>query len=521
VGRLRRLAEEDFERAWAEGGKLIEREGRKFWLRGEGKPHPLYELIQRLREVLLKLGFRETTVPMIVGKQEVYAQYGIEAPVILDRVFFLAELERPDIGISRKKLEEIRQAIPGFDQIEVLQDVFRKYKLGQISADDLIEEMAKELRIGEEEAGKVLSLFREFRELRPAPTDLTLRSHLTAGWFDILRELRRRKQLPIQLFSVGPKFRREQRLDETHLYESWTASIVAMAEEFTLEDGKEIARSIFEKLGHRAEVIMKSTTSRYYAPGTEFEVFLRHPITREPLEVGDGGLYSPVALANYDIPHPVFNLGIGLERLLMVETGATDVRVLVYPYRYLPLELSDEDLARLIRIKEKPVSKIGGEIARSIVKTAEEHAGEPSPCEFTAFEGEIGGRRVVVKVLEPEEGTRLIGPAAFNEVVIYQGNIVGIPPKGWEEKELIRRAREQGVRTGIRLIEAFAALAAREIERAGEGGKARAKLRVRGVKLPSDINLEVDEVAQQYITSKQKTIDVRGPVFTTVIADFE
>jgi O-phosphoseryl-tRNA synthetase len=519
IRRLRQLAEQDFERAWQEGGKLVEREGRRFEPAAKGKTHPLYDLIQRVRGVLLKLGFTEIPVPMIVDKREVYRQYGAEAPVILDRVFFLATLERPDIGISKRKLEEIRRAVPGFDRVEELQAVFRRYKLGQIAADDLVEVISRELGIDEQRAGRILSLFEELRELRPVPTNLTMRSHLTSGWFEVLQAMRFRESLPIQLFSVGPKFRREQRLDESHLYESWTASLVVMAEELTLEDGRELTRRVFRELGHEPELRLKAATSRYYAPGTEFEVFLKHPRTGEPLEVGDGGLYSPVALANYGIPYPVFNLGIGLERLLMVETGETDVRALVYPYRYRPLELSDEQLAELVRLREEPVTEVGRAIQEAIVRTAREHADAPSPCEFTAFEGELEGRRVVVRVVEPEAGTRLIGPAGFNEVRVYDGNVVAVPPSGWEEDEFLKAVRERGVSTRITFIEAFAARAAAEIERAARAGERSVRVRVRNVKQPSDINLELDEVAQRFITSRRKRIDVRGPVFTTVVAE--
>jgi O-phosphoseryl-tRNA synthetase len=35
----------------------------------------------------------------------------------------------------------------------------------------------------------------------------------------------------------------------------------------------------------------------------------------------------------------------------------------------------------------------------------------------------------------------------------------------------------------------------------------------------SDINLGMDSAAQRYITSNNKRIDVRGPIFTTVSAE--
>lgn len=124
-----------------------------------------------------------------------------------------------------------------------------------------------------------------------------------------------------------------------------------------------------------------------------------------------------------------------------------------------------------------------------------------------------------MRVVEPESNTKLIGPAGFNEVYIYDGNVVGLPPKGWKDDVFLSSVREKGLATNIRFIDAFAALAASEIEAAAERGEREVKVRARSVKLPSDINLAIDEVAQRYITANNKRIDVRGPVFTTVVAD--
>ena len=520
IRKMRASAKRDYERAWVEGGRLIEKHGRLLSFRDKRKTHPLFDLIGRARQVLLELGFTEVIVPMLVDKREIYSQYGPESAVILDRVFFLAGLERPDIGISRKKIQEIKKVAPALKDVKRLQAIFRRYKRGEIVADDLVETMVKELGLKEEQATMVLSLFSEFKELKPMSMDLTLRSHTSAGWFGVLRELQHRGPLPLQLFSIGPKFRREQRLDESHLYESWTASVVVMAEQISMEDGERLSREVLSKLGFSdVKLVYKKATSKYYAPQTEFEVFIKHPKTGEMVEVGDAGFYSPVALSNYDIPYPVFNLGVGLERVLMIETGERDVRAIVYPHLYKPLVLSDADLARMIKLERTPESEEGGKIAEAIVRAAEQHADEPSPCEFKAYEGELLGRQITVRVVEPESGTKLIGPAGFNEIYIHEGNIVGVPPSGWERDEFLNEVRTKGTPTGIRYMNAFAALAAHEIERAVKGRKRQAKIRVRNVKLPSDINLEIDVAAKRYITANKKRIDVRGPVFTTVVAE--
>lgn len=521
VRKLRARAKRDYERAWLEGEKLIEKRGKLFSRQEKRKVHPLFEMIERTRHALLGLGFTEVVVPMLVDKREVQIQYGPEASVILDRIFFLAGLERPDIGISRKKIQQIKKLAPEFKNIKKLQAIFRRYKRGKIVADDLVEVMMRELGLKEEQATGILSLFPEFKELRPVPMDLTLRSHTTAGWFGVLRELQHREPLPLQLFSVGPKFRREQRLDESHLYESWTASVAVMAERMSLEDGEHLTREILSKLGFGdTKLVYKKATSKYYAPRTQLEVFIKHPKTGKLVEVGDAGFYSPVALSNYDIPYPVFNLGVGLERLLMVETGEADIRALIFPHLYKPAVFSDAELVKMIKIERGPKSGAGKEIAAAIARAAEQHADEPSPCEFKAFEGELGGRRVIVRVIEPERGTKLIGPAGFNEVYVYEGNIIGLPPKGWEGDEFLRAVREKGASTGVRFIDAFAALAASEVEAAVQRKERQVKVRVRNVKLLSDINLVVDKVAQRYITSKKKRVDIRGPVFTTVVAEF-
>ena len=40
------------------------------------------------------------------------------------------------------------------------------------------------------------------------------------------------------------------------------------------------------------------------------------------------------------------------------------------------------------------------------------------------------------------------------------------------------------------------------------------------VKVPSEVNVRLDPIAQRYITGHKKKIDLRGPVFTTVRAEF-
>jgi len=518
IDELKEESEKDYERARENSKKLIRRKGKLFTLEDRESPHPLFELVQEFRKVFLELGFKEVVVPTLIDRDEIRKQYGPEAPVILDRVFFLAGLDRSDLGISKEDLERIRDKVPSFDNVVGLKEIFRRYKKGKIAADDLTEVMVDELEITDEEASYILSLFENFKKLEPVPSEVTLRSHTTAGWFQVLKEMQYRDPLPIQLFTVGAKYRREQKLDETHLYRSWTASLVIMAEEISLEDGERIAKKVLKKIGFdEIECETKKATSQYYAPDSEFEIFVRHPETDERIEIGNAGFYSPISLANYEIPFPVFNLGIGLERILMTRTGEKDIRNLVYPYKYEELQFSDEKISHMLSYRKTPATEVGKKLAEEIERVARQYKDEPSPCGFEVIESDIDGKKVKVKLIETEENTNLIGPAAFNRIYIYDGNVIGIPSKGWEDDKFLQKARENGTPTDITYIKSFANLAARKIEQMVEEGKKEVKIRIPIVESLKDLNLKLERPARRFITDHGKKIDVRGPVFATVV----
>lgn len=518
--KVKESAQRDYEKAWLETAKLLKRTGRRLmWKKVGGRPHPVMELIQKVRRTLLSYGFEELVNPSIVSDDDVRRQYGPEATVILDRVFYLAGLPRPDIGLSRRKVSEIRRVAPDFgdEKVKRLRGLFREYKEGKIEGDDFVEEMVNRLGVESEHATAILSLFPELTGLTPIPSRRTLRSHMTALWFPVLEALQSRRSLPLRLFSVGTKFRREQRLDETHLYESFVASMVVMAEEVTLEDGVDLTRKVLSDLGFgEARFEVKKATSKYYAPKTEMEVFVKSD--DKWIEVGDIGLYSPVSLARYNIRHPVFNAGLGVERMAMLLQGATDVRAVAYPQFYAEWELSDAEIAGMIHVESEPKSEAGMKIKDRVKSAALEHAEEPSPCEFLAYEGKILGKQVKVHVYETDEGAKLLGPAALNSVYVYDGNVLGIPEKGLEHAPLVKEAREKGVRVGLSYLDAVASLAAAKIEEAVEKGRRTADVRVKMAKAPGDLNIGVDERARRFITGRNKRIEVTGPVFIGVRA---
>jgi O-phosphoseryl-tRNA synthetase len=351
---------------------------------------------------------------------------------------------------------------------------------------------------------------------------------MTSGWFISLSGILERAEPPLNFFSIDRCFRREQAEDAARLMTYYSASCVIMDEDVTVDHGKAVAQGLlaqfgFEKFRFRPD----EKRSKYYVPDTQIEVFAYHPkLVGSKTKYSDGwveiatfGIYSPTALAEYEIPYPVMNLGLGVERLAMILYGAMDMRSLTYPQipQYSPWIMHDSELAKMVYVEKIPATAEGEQILAAIVKQCDLHGFEPSPCEFLAWEGTIHGRKVKVSVVEPEENTKLCGPAAFNEVLAFKSDIMGLPNnKKWEEA-----FENDSARTGIRFIDAFAAQAAWEIEEAVKNDEKLVETRVRIVKVPSEINVRIKPLAQRYITSNNKKIDIRGPVFTTVRAEIE
>jgi O-phosphoseryl-tRNA synthetase len=518
---LARVRKEGFEKVWADGNELLRSasEDAKIIWPLKGKSHPVVDTAELLRQGFLKLGFNETINPFVVEEEEIYKQYGPEAPIILDRCYYLATLPRPDIGLGKDRCQKIEELGVELDRTKItnLQTVLRNYKKGNIAADDLVEEVTKKLHIPDEKALQIIrEVFLEFTTLKPVSTNLTVRSHMTSAWFETLKALQHKVELPIKLFSIGLRLRREQTEDQTHLRAHTVASCVVMGPEATVERGKLIASNICNAMNfEEVRFENKEITPKYYAPGTDHECFVHQKSADRWVEVLELGLYSPVALANYGLEYPVLNIGLGVERMTMLLRGEKDIRKLVYPQFHKELVLTDEELARAVQPLETPQSKLGERVKDAIIDVAMKNAEARSPCEFKVFEE----GNLTVYVYEPDPNTKLLGPAALNTIYAYDGNLLGIPERGMEHVTIVKEAREKGITTNIRYLEAVASQAASQIEKMLYKEQTDDfSLRVRMAKLPSDINIRISDVAERYITGKKKKIDIRGPVFIGIRA---
>lgn len=511
IKEIKAESKRNFRETWIETAKLLPAKSSKNYAGGRGTPHPIHELAQKSRQAFIELGFDEIENPVFVTEEDVYKQYGPEAPVILDRCYYLAGLPRPDIGLGDEKINEIKKINSGVN-VDEFKRILREYREGSIEGDNLLESMVNRLGIRTEEAAQIVDLFPEFKNIVPVAGKMTLRSHMTAAWFPTIQAMIQRKYpIPMRLFSVGLRFRREQKVDSSHLRAHYGASCVVMDSDVTLEDGKKITESILGRLEFKDfSFVQKKATSNYYAPETEFEVYA------SGIEIADIGMYSPVALANYDIAYPIFNLGFGLERVLMVKSNIRDVRELLYPQFYGSGDLSDQDIASSVSIAMKPESAEGREIVGKIVETAGKHGSEDSPCRFLAYKDSLLGKNIEVYVIEKEANTKLLGPAALNEIYAHNSGIYGIPKDPKKLKESLVEVKEKGVYCGFTILDAISNHFASEIEKQVRENKNEGFIQVKMAKTPADANIHVSERARQYITSKNKEISVKGPVFTAV-----
>ncbi|ESP87957.1 phenylalanine--tRNA ligase subunit alpha [Candidatus Halobonum tyrrellensis] len=127
---------------------------------------------------------------------------------------------------------------------------------------------------------------------------------------------------PQRYFSVEKVYRNDT-LDATHLLEFFQIEGWVMAEELSVRDLMGTFTEFYEQFG-----ITDVRFKPHYNPYTEpsFELFGRHPETDELIEIGNSGLFREEVLTPLGVDCDVMAWGLALERLAMLTTGAEDIR---------------------------------------------------------------------------------------------------------------------------------------------------------------------------------------------------
>jgi O-phosphoseryl-tRNA synthetase len=326
--------------------------------------------------------------------------------------------------------------------------------------------------------------------------------------------------LPVKLFSVGSRFRREQRQDPRHLFESTSASVVVMDEKLTMDDGKRLTIDVLKRLGFdECNFQKKKIASRYYDPETDTEVFVKYK--GEQIEVGNLGFYAPAALRNYNIDLPVFNIGFGVERMAMILTGASDLRSLVFPQFYEEVEFTDAEIAAMITFDRKPESAALASALESMTAKAIAAKDTPGPAEALLFNGDVLGKNVKISVFNWDSGKPMLSLAAMNSIYAHEGEVLGLPQDRTALGDKYAPIYDEGAHSGVRFIDAVIAGFAADVEAAVRDGKqAPLEERWKIAKRPQQINVKIPDAAYDFIQKRHNHIRVGGPLFFGLKAEW-
>ena len=252
-----------------------------------GKRHLLRQVADRLKDVLVSMGFREMTGPHV------------DADFWINDCLFM-----PQDHPARTHWDRFELAEP--TEIDALPA-------------DLVERVERAHREGVGEDGEGYrspwdESFARALALRGHTTSLTAR--YLAG--EAIGEL----EPPQRFFSVEKVYRNDT-LDPTHLLEFFQIEGWVMAEELSVRDLMGTFEELYARFGiHDLEY------KPHYNPYTEpsFELFGTHPETGELIEIGNSGIFRDEMLRPLGIESDVMAWGLALERLAMLITGEADIR---------------------------------------------------------------------------------------------------------------------------------------------------------------------------------------------------
>jgi phenylalanyl-tRNA synthetase alpha chain len=252
-----------------------------------GRTHPLRQMADRVKDVLVGMGFEEMQGPTV------------DADFWINDCLFM-----PQDHPARTHWDRFALETP--EEIEDLPA-------------DLVERVETAHREGVGPDGEGYhspwdEAFARKLALRGHTTSLTAR-HL-AG--EALGDL----EPPQRFFSVEKAYRNDT-LDATHLLEFFQIEGWVMAEELSVRDLFGTFTEFYEQFG-----ITDLQFKPHYNPYTEpsFELFGRHPETDELIEIGNSGIFRQEMLDPLGVDCDVMAWGLALERLMMLATGAEDIR---------------------------------------------------------------------------------------------------------------------------------------------------------------------------------------------------
>lgn len=245
-----------------------------------GKPHPLVQIIDEVREIFLQMGFEE-----------------IEEDFVQSAFWNMDALFIPQDHPARE-----------------MQDTFYLETPAELPVDErLIKRISEVHESGGRTGSRGWGTPLDPRESRRA----LLRTHTTVG---TIRYLADHPEGPTRVFSIGRVFRKET-MDATHLPEFHQIEGIATEEGADFRMLLGILQEFYRRLGYE-KLRWRPSYFPYTEPSMEVEVW-----TGEKwLELGGCGIFRPEVTRPFGVKTPVLAWGLGLERLAMIRLGLGDIR---------------------------------------------------------------------------------------------------------------------------------------------------------------------------------------------------
>ena len=252
-----------------------------------GKVHVLRQTAERVKDVLVGMGFQEMEGPHA------------------DAEFWINDcLFMPQDHPARTHWDQFALAEPS--------------EIAELPA-DLVERVERAHREGVGEAGG--GYHSPWTEAVARGVDL--RGHTTSLSARYLSGEQVGELEPPQRFFSVEKVYRNDTLDATHLLEFFQIEGWVMAEGLSVRDLMGTFTEFYAQFGI-TDLRFKPTYNPYTEPN--FELFGTHPTTGELVEIGNSGIFRPEMLEPLGVDADVMAWGLALERLLMLTHGFEDIR---------------------------------------------------------------------------------------------------------------------------------------------------------------------------------------------------
>ncbi len=250
-----------------------------------GKIHPAQQIIQRVREIFLEMGFAE-----------------IRGPIVETAFWNFDALFQPQDHPAREMMDTFYLANPD---------------RGDLPEENVVSYVAKTHENGWRTGSKGWG----YKWSHEEAMKLVFRTHTTAT---TIRYLSEHKEPPIKVFSVDRVYRNEK-VDYKRLAEFHQIEGIVMDENATLQDLMGTLKQFYLKLGLEGVQFWPSYFP-YTEPSAQSTVYI--PELKSWFELSGMGMFRPEVLRPLGIKYPVLAWGGGLERLIMLKLSVDDMRFL-------------------------------------------------------------------------------------------------------------------------------------------------------------------------------------------------